>query len=681
MFKSMNQGVLFEYQGEKLLAQAWGENAVRIRATRNVQFTDEEWALLPFEREFNEIVINTDGVKARNGNLLLTISKLGKLKIANQHGRNVVCEKYRTLRREYDTSDPETFDQLSPVNQDARIYHAKGRGYHIITRFEANDEERIYGMGQYQQNQLNLKGGVLELAQYNTQTSVPFMVSSCGYGMLWNNPGIGKVIFGSNETQWDMESIQQIDYWVTVADTPAEILQQYTEVTGRVPMMPDYGMGFWQCKLRYRTQDELLSVARQYHERGIPLDVIVIDFFHWTNQGNWEFDPQYWPDPAAMVCELQELGVRAMVSIWPTVDDRSKNAGTLRDKNLLVQSDRGIPYTMSMFGQINFVDFTNPEAREYLWKICKENYFKNGISLFWLDVAEPEFNYPDFDIYRFSLGPAQECANIYPMTYAQCFADGLRADSEVPLLLIRSAWAGIQRYGGLVWSGDIPSTFTYLRYQISAGLNMGMAGIPWWTSDIGGFNGGNIHDPAFVELLIRWFEYATFCPVMRLHGNRNPYIPPVSETVGGGLCGSGADNEVWSYGEEAETIFISYIIARENMKPYTARIMQEASETGIPVIRPLFLMFPNDPLAWQQEDCYLYGPDLLVAPVYQSQARSREVYLPAGTQWVNVFSGEVANGGQTLIVDAPLHQIPLFVRQNSDIVSMLSSLQSNERSI
>jgi len=674
----MNKGVLFEYQGEKLLAQAWGRNAVRIRATRNAQFTSDDWALLPFEREFDELVIQEDGATARNGELTLSISKLGKLKILNRSGETVLTEKYRTMRREHDLSDPETFDQFSPVNQEARMYRAQGRAFSIVTRFEACDGERIYGMGQYQQPQLNLKGCVLELAQYNTQASVPFMVSSRGYGLLWNNPGIGRAIFGCNETQWEMQATQQLDYWVTVADSPADILRYYTEVTGRTPMMPEYGMGFWQCKLRYSSQEELLSVARQYHRRGIPLDVIVIDFFHWTNQGEWKFDPEYWPDPAGMVRELRGMGVRAMVSIWPTVDSRSENMQEMRDKNLLVQSDRGIPHMMNAFGQLSFVDFTNPQARAFLWDTCKKNYNNHGISLFWLDVAEPEYTHPDFDIYRYSLGPAQECANIYPMLYAKCFADGLRAEGDVPLLLIRCAWAGIQRYGALAWSGDVPSTFTYLRYQISAGLNMGMAGIPWWTCDIGGFNGGDIHDPAFVELLIRWFEYGAFCPVMRLHGNRNPQIPPVSQTLGGGLCGSGADNEVWSYGEKAENIFVAYIKTRESMKPYTARIMREASETGAPVIRPLFFNFPNDPLAWQQEDSYLFGGDLLVAPVYKAQADSRKVYLPAGTAWVNIFTDETLSGGQTVLVEAPLHQIPLFARAESDIIPMLSGLRHIE---
>lgn len=675
MFRALNQGVLFDHQGEKLLAQAWGAHGVRIRATRNTQFADEDWALLPCGHEFDELLIQEDGVTARNGNLRLSISAHGKLKIENRRAEAVVVEKYRTMRRGQDIGDPEAFDQFLPVNQEARMYRAQGRGYRIAARFEAFDGERIYGMGQYQQSQLNLKGCVAELAQYNTQVSVPFMVSSRGYGLLWNNPGIGRVVFGENETLWDMELTQQIDYWVTVGDTPAEILENYTGVTGRAPMMPEYGMGFWQCKLRYRTQEELLSVARQYHRRGIPLDVIVIDFFHWTNQGDWKFDPAFWPDPAGMARELGELGVRAMVSVWPTVDSRSENMGQMRSRNLLVQSDRGIPIAMNVLGQLSFADFTNPQTRAFVWEKCRQNYMNQGISLFWLDVAEPEYSNPDFDIYRYCLGPAQECANIYPMLYAKCFADGLRAEGEVPLMLIRSAWAGSQRYGALAWSGDIPSTFTYLRYQIAAGLNMGMAGIPWWNSDIGGFNGGDVRDPAFIELLIRWFEFAAFCPVMRLHGNRNPQIPSESQTLGGGLCGSGADNEVWSYGAQAEAIFVSYIRAREAMKPYTARIMREASETGAPVMRPLFFNFPGDPLAWRQEDSFLFGGDLLVAPVYKAKADSREVYLPAGARWQNLFTGEVWDGGQTLLVRAPLSQIPLFARAESDVIPMLAELK------
>lgn len=184
-----------------------------------------------------------------------------------------------------------------------------GGDYKITVRFDANENEKIFGMGQYQQPNLNLKGCILELAQRNSQISIPFYISSLGYGFLWNNPGIGEAAFGANYTQWKSECSEEIDYWITADDTPKEIMKNFTEVTGRAPEFPDNALGLWQCKLRYRTQDEVLEVAREYKRRGIPLDVIVIDFFHWIRQGDWSFDPKYWPDPQAMIDELKEMGV------------------------------------------------------------------------------------------------------------------------------------------------------------------------------------------------------------------------------------------------------------------------------------------------------------------------------------------------------------------------------------
>ncbi|MFD2877153.1 TIM-barrel domain-containing protein [Paenibacillus rhizoplanae] len=199
-------------------------------------------------------------------------------------------------------------------------------------RLEADPLEKLYGMGQYQHSFLNLKGCSLELTHRNSQISIPFVLSSAGYGFLWHNPAIGQAHFSLNVTEWTAPSTKQLDYWITAGDSPAEIEEAYAKATGTVPMMPDYGMGFWQCKLRYRTQEELLEVAREHKRRGLPIDVIVIDFFHWTNQGDWRFDPEYWPDPEAMVQELQALGIELMVSVWPTVQTESENYKEMLEK-------------------------------------------------------------------------------------------------------------------------------------------------------------------------------------------------------------------------------------------------------------------------------------------------------------------------------------------------------------
>lgn len=561
-----------------------------------------------------------------------------------------------------------TADYCSSLNIDAREHRPiVGGDYEITARFESNPNEKIFGMGQYQQPYLDLKGSELELAHRNSQASVPFALSSLGYGFLWNNPAVGRVTFAKNMTTWYAVSSKKLDYWITAGDTPAEIEQAYANAVGKVPMMPEYAMGFWQCKLRYQTQEELLEVAREYKKRGLPISVIVIDYFHWPNQGDWRFDPVYWPDPDAMIRELKEMGIELMVSIWPTVDYRSENFKEMEEKGYLIRSERGVRVSMTYQGNTVHYDATNPGAREYVWEKAKKNYYDKGVRIFWLDEAEPEYTIYDFDNYRYYLGPNVQIGNLYPMMYAKTFFDGMKAEGQDNIInLLRCAWAGSQRYGALVWSGDIHSSFKSLRNQFAAGLNMAIAGIPWWTTDIGGFHGGDANDPEFRELLVRWFEYGAFCPVMRLHGDRVPKQPQLG-TTGGCGCLSGAPNEVWSFGNDVYEICKKYLFLRERLKPYIAGLMQEASEIGTPVMRPLFYDFPQDDKAWEIEDQYLFGSDILVAPIMENGQRTRSIYLPKGADWIDGWSGTSYSGGSTIEIDAPLDQIPAFIRKGSNL--------------
>lgn len=463
--------------------------------------------------------------------------------------------------------------------------------------------------------------------------------------------------------KWEAESTKQIDFWITAGDSPEEVVQRYADVTGKTPMMPEYGLGFWQCKLRYQTQEELLSVAREYYRRGVPLDVIVADFFHWTLEGTWAFDPEYWPDPKAMVQELEEMGTKLMVSVWPTVSIHSPDYDYMKERGFLVRSETGVKINMLMIDPTSFTDMTHPDARKFVWDKIKQNYYDAGIKAFWLDVAEPEYSSYDFENYRYYQGSVLEVGNQYPMWYTRMIYDGMTEAGEKDVVsLVRCAWAGSQRYGALVWSGDIPSTFDSFKKQIICGLQMGMAGIPWWTTDIGGFHDGDIRDPKFQELLVRWFQYGAFCPVMRLHGNRLPYKEPLAD-VGGGRCGSGAENEIWSYGEENYRIMKKYIEIREEMRPYTRRLMKEASEKGTPVMRPLFYHFQKDARAWEIKDQFLFGDKVLVAPVTEYQQRKRDVYLPEGAEWTEQSTGKKYAGGQTVCAEAPLDVIPVFIRE------------------
>jgi alpha-D-xyloside xylohydrolase len=242
------------------------------------------------------------------------------------------------------------------------------------------------------------------------------------------------------------------------------------------------------------------------------------------------------------------------------------------------------------------------------------------------------------------------------------------AGMENVVNLIRCVWAGSQRYGALAWSGDISSTFRALREQLQAGLNVGLAGIPWWTTDIGGFLGGDITDERFHELLIRWFEWGVFCPVTRLHGERPPFYPLKEEFRNGvRQFSSGQDNEVWSFGEDNYQILSGYLFTRERLRPYTRRLMAEAHEKGAPVMRTMFYEFPKDKACWDLSDQYMYGSEILVAPVMEEGVRSRNVYLPEGADWINAYTGQELSGGRTVTVAAPLEIIPVFTKKGFDI--------------
>ena len=659
--------LVWSFDAEILIIEAWGRDGLRVRASERGRIDEtEDWALLRDGR--GQAILRADGDTGSisNGAISARIREGGRIEFLNARGEIALEERMRVRgpgRKEFDSTEVR-----------AREYRpTPGGGFRIAQRFEAVDGEMLFGMGQYQDGRLDLKGSVLELAQRNSQASVPFLLSSRGYGLLWNNPAIGRASLAANMTEFVAEAASQIDYWVTAGDTPASVEESYAAVTGTVPMMPEYAMGFWQCKLRYKTQEELLAVAREYKERGLPLSVIVCDFFHWPKLGDWDFDRRCWPDPEAMTAELEAMGIKLMVSVWPNVEKGSARYGEMLEKGYLVRKDGGVRTSMEFGGDSVFYDATNPEARAYLWRVAKGNYYDKGVSLFWLDEAEPEFQGYDFGRFRYFAGSVPEIGNIYPMMHSRAFFEGMKAEGLTDIVnLVRCAWAGSQRYGALVWSGDIDATYEAFRKQFAAGLNMGLAGIPWWTTDIGGFEGGDPEDPAYRELLIRWFEWGTFCPVFRLHGNRKGKAAPGGEAEGAMF--SGGPNEVWSYGEEAYEILKEHLFLRERLRPYIRERMRAAHELGTPVMRPLFYDFPGDRAAWDIRDQYMFGPDILVAPVMRPGTRKRSLYLPKGERWKDVRTGIVLEGGAVSTVDAPLSSIPVFAREGSDSALALSAL-------
>ncbi|MFJ4412403.1 TIM-barrel domain-containing protein [Streptomyces sp. NPDC088910] len=647
--------------------QPWGPDSVRVRAGVH-RVTDGLPGALETAPAPSACVIDVHDTHATltNGLLRITVAAADGLLTA------VRADTGAELLRE----EPPHFWWPG-----ARHFESAGGGkYRIEQRFAAYDDERIHGLGQHGHGRFDQKGTVLELQQRNGEVTVPFAVSSRGYGFLWNSPAVGRVEFAANGTRWVADRAQQLDYWLTAGRTPADVLGHYAAATGHAPAFPRWASGLWQSKLRYRDQDELLAVAREYARRGLPLSVIVVDYLHWRNLGDWDFDRRDWPDPRAMVEELRALGVELAVSVWPSVSPLSTGYAALRDAGQLVATYNGVtshgdwPDTEDAAEGIGvaFYDATDPAARAALWDRLQEHYYKLGVRAFWLDACEPEMRPGHPHNLSYAAGPGSEVANLYPREHARGVYEHLAEQGETEILsLVRSAWAGSQRYGVALWSGDIPATFDALADSIRAGLNVAMSGIPWWTTDIGGFHGGDPDDEDYRELMVRWFQFAVFCPLLRLHGHREPRV------FHGPIGTGGGPNEIWSYGAVAERAMTGALALRERLRPYLHAQLDAGREDGLPLLRPLLLAFPDDATAWSVDDQFLCGHDLLVAPVTRPGARERRVYLPAGADWTHLEGAGAPDhpttptptryaGGRWVTVPAPLDAVPLFVRDRAD---------------
>lgn len=621
--------------------EAYG-SGIRFYATVNETVNDFMPVLLKSNDEQPSIVIENNRAVMTNKNtkIKLESSKAG-LKIA-------FCSRKNEKLIKTNISDFE-FDYIEENE------------YKLKAEFQVHENEKLFGMGQYQSGKFDLKNSVIPLYQENKQVSIPYVISSKGYGFFWHNPSIGQAELKNDKMIWTARCTEKLDFWVVAEDTPKALVREYANVTGKAPVMPEYAMGFWQSRLRYWNQKQLLEVANKYKEREIPLDVIVCDFYHYPTLGDMKFDSELFPDPKEMVDELKAMGTEFMVSFWPHTEIKSDTYREMKEKGLLAQTDGDLP-DGGVFGTTAFFDMSNPETMEYVWKKCRENYYDKGIHLFWLDEIEPTLSRKSPESHSLKMGKFLKIGNLYPLLCEKAFYDNLTKLGETEIVsLSRCAWAGSQKYGALVWSGDVESKFDVFARQIVAGQQIGIAGIPWWNTDIGGFSTPNPKSLKFKNLLIRWFEYGTFCPVMRLHGDRaKDFIPEKAD--GTKLLFSGQPNEIWSFGKRFERIMTKYIRIRNAMKPYTKQLFEQAHNFGDPIIRTLFYEFPNDETCWNISDEYMYGSDMLVAPITEQFSIKRKVYLPKGATWQSAINGKIYAGGETVKVSAKLDQIPVFLR-------------------
>jgi alpha-D-xyloside xylohydrolase len=543
--------------------------------------------------------------------------------------------------------------------------------YQVGAVFASPDDEHYYGLGQNHEGYLDHRGRHVECWHNYTAAAapsicVPFMVTNYGYGIVWDNPSKTTIDAGFNEqTRWLSEVGNRVSFFVIAGNNFDEIYSGYRLLTGTTPMLPKAAYGFVQCKQRYITQEEMLNVAKGYRERHLPLDVLVLDWFYYSKMGQFDFVPDRFPDPSAMNKQLHDMGIQTMISVWPRFERGSRFYDFLLKKGWFEHLADGTPTNGLPYDRAGSdIDTSNPAAARWYWDTIRDNIMSKGFDSLWLDETEPDL--PPNGSY-FYAGPGTRYFNIYPLVHTAAVYDGFRRDvKHRALILSRDAYLGSQRNGTMVWSSDIYPTWDAYKRQIPTGLNYTASGMAYWTNDVGGWqylpaehhpahaplldgsdareNVGGYED--YPELFTRWFEYGTFLPIMRTHGSRKY-------------------NEVWSYGKQAEPILEKYLKLRYELMPYIYSLGYKTYQTGAPVMRGLFMDFPNDPKVADVGDEYMFGPAFLVAPVTEQGATTRDVYLPAGSDWYNYWTNERVHGGQTIKVNAPIDVIPLFVRAGS----------------
>jgi alpha-D-xyloside xylohydrolase len=665
-FAKVGNGLGYRTDLQTLVVEPWGRDGLRVRVAKE-EILDTAWALMEPVESIPSIEIDGDKAIIRNGIISARIQDIPKVTAPWEIQGLLRFFRQTPTGEECILSEYDYITRARVDSPGTRILRETDEGlYHAEVHFEPSEGERFYGLGQNANGRLDQKGFVVDLYQCHVKAVVPFLVSNRGYGFLWNNPGLGRVDLGYDRTRWTSYGCKQIDYYICAGHSYGAVMERYAEVTGHPPMLPYWASGFWQCKLRYKSQEELLGVAREYKQRNLPLSVIVIDFLHWKHFGDWKLDPEFWPDPESMVRELDAMGVRVMISPWILITPESENYAEMESQGMFITSDRGAKLD-PFFGdfptltQLAHYDPTNPQAAQFLWSRWKANYFDKGIRTFWLDPCDTVYDIGEYADLRYHIGRGVEVHNYFPIAYQEAIHDGLKTAGENEVVMIcRSVWAGSQRYGAALWSGDILSSFQVLSDYMRAGLNVAMSGIPWWTTDIGGFMGGEITSPVFRELIVRWYQYGVFCPLFRTHGAR-------------------PGNEAWSFGEEAYRHIRRAMLLRERLRPYVMKQMKAAHERGLPPMRPIFFDFPEDKLAAAIEDEFLLGPDVLIAPILNYRARSREVYLPNGAKWRDAWTGRRVAAGRSFTADAPLERIPVYVREESrQLAEMFRGLEDED---
>ena len=630
--------------------------------------------------------------------------------------------------------------------------------------FVSAEDEVLGGLGQQADGACNYKGRFVHLNQFNIISAVPVLVSTNGYGLLWNNCSLTELnrrktplrlqinpytktsstVFVPEQTGpyvWIIEKLNKnmgyenllvrvgetnviergtswhanyytgsvwlekgreypifvnaavslyyqtpeqrqetsiwseiaggIDYCMMYGPEADEIIREYRQLTGDAPLFPKWAYGYWQSKECYRTGREVLDIAAEHRRRGHPIDAIVQDWQYWGDFG-WnalKFAPEYAENIEEVIDTLHQENVHFMVSVWPNFGESEKNEAyqEFKERGFLMDDSPAESlgdYTAALQGfRRNYYDVWNPEAREALWRRMEEGLFRKGVDAWWLDATEPNLwsLQGAYHMYQTCLGPAARRLNAYTLAHSKSIYEHQRQADETKrvFILSRTGFAGIQKYSTAVWSGDTWYSWQTFRRQIADGLQYSLSGLPYWTSDIGGFMGDLCESPDYRDLYVRWFQFGAFCPIFRAHGTKCP-------------------REVWCFGEEVEKILHRYLMLRYRLMPYIYSLAWQVTRYQKTIMRFLWMDFRTDRRCLEISDQYLFGSALMVCPVTEKGATAREVYLPDGTGWYDFWSGRYYTGGKQIMAEAPLDILPLFARAGSILLLGPESLHTCE---
>ena len=634
-FEQQDRGLQFAMKIGTLKVEVCTESIIRVRYSATSTIPPEpdyvvikkEWPVTQWSSESNDEFVTLGTSK-----LKVTIErKDGGITYFDHDGKKLFNEASRKLTPT-SVNGEDTYRAESFIN----IY---------------GSPEGLYGLGQHQAGVWNYRGESVDISQDNSNISVPLLVSSKGYGVFWNNASRSR--FNNRFANYlyiSSEVADVVDYYFLYGPELDQVIAGYRALTGDAPLFGKWAYGFWQCKNRYKSQEEILGVARKYRDLHLPVDNIVQDWFWWNRKGEHVFNKNY-PDPKGMVDELHKEHFHLMISVWPffepgsVVYDEMDKRGWFIDKFKFAKP----PYHTNGMA---VYDATNPEARKYYWALMNKGLFSLGIDAWWLDTTEPETEGQEENIqlhHKLAIGSGDRYVSLFPLMTTGAVYDGQRGASNQKrvFILSRSAFAGSQRNSVAAWSGDINSDFLSLRRQIPAGLNYSLSGLPYWTTDIGGFVAGDPDDPAYRELFVRWFEYGTFCPIFRVHGTRKT-----------------DQNELWSYGPDVQKILVNLDRLRYRLLPYIYSLAWKTTSSAYTLMRPLVMDFRDDARAENIGDQFMFGTAFLVSPVTEPQAATRSVYLPRA-RWYDFWSGSSTDGGRLLDAAAPLDRMPIYVRAGS----------------